>query len=272
MQAWRNSFLSLSTIGLGALILFLLNFVFGVEYFLDSSLQNLEKRADFSIPLQQNFDAFEYESLLNELIGYEVETNFLPAESLGSEDDPTGAFALPPRLRVTFFNLEQVSEVLDVFKKSRYLEVVGEWDGSGEREFAQVIDRLVMIRENMEKTTQVLMIIFIVGGILLAINMFRTTLFSRREEVFVARLVGARPAFIMGPFLFEGILLGMLSTIVAVVAFTFILREITVLPGGDIFEYMFMNVFGWELLGAVIIGVIGAWIAVQRYLFGSFEK
>ena len=58
IQLWRNKFLSGTTIFLGALILFLLNFVFSIQYFADMSLQNLEARADFSILLQEDFVCF----------------------------------------------------------------------------------------------------------------------------------------------------------------------------------------------------------------------
>ena len=53
VQLIRNKFLSSTTVLLGALILFLLNFVFALHFFTDYSLKSLEERADFRVPLEE---------------------------------------------------------------------------------------------------------------------------------------------------------------------------------------------------------------------------
>jgi len=263
-QLWRNKFLSLSAIGLGVLILFLLNFVFGIRYFIDQSLQNLEARSDFSIPLEESYDSFEFDALKNELKEFDVTPTLLPAEQFAD-------FSLPARINISFQDLEQVSPVLAVFKKARYTEVVGDWDSQSERSFASVADRLVKLKKTTNGIAQTLVIIFIIGGILLAMNTFQLILFSRREEVFIARLVGAHNKFIMAPFLFEGFLLGFLSALLAMVVFVIVLRQVTILPGGDIFVYLFTEVFTLELLIAAGVGTLGAFFSTRRYLLSQFE-
>ena len=42
-------------------------------------------------------------------------------------------------------------------------------------------------------------------------NTIRLTIMNRAEEISIMKLVGATNAFIMGPFLVEGILLGLIS-------------------------------------------------------------
>ena len=156
-------------------------------------------------------------------------------------------------------------------KRSRYTEVVGDWDGVVERDFVNVIGKLLVLRKNVERAALVLTLLFLGGGILLIINTFRIVLFSRRDEIFVARLVGAKPSFIMGPFLVEGVLMGIASSVLAIAIFVLVLREISVLPGGDIFLYMWNNVFSLEILAAGAVGGLGAWLSVRRYLLGKFD-
>lgn len=265
IQVWRNKFLSGTTILLGALILFLLNFVFSIQFFADYSIRNLESRADFSVVLKDDFDAFEFDALRNELGMFDVQTQVFEAET--RED-----VEVPPRLHIKFKKLEQVQEVFEILKKPRYDSVVGDWDSAGERDFVNIVGKLLNVREGVSRASFWLILLFLAGGVLLAFNTFRIVLFSRKDEVFIARLVGADPKFIAGPFLVEGGLLGMVSSLLAIVLFTFVLKQIEVLPRGEIFLHLWNDIFSFEILSAGLVGVAGAWIAVRKYLRGKFGE
>ena len=140
VQLWRHRFLSLTTIGLGTLILVLLNFVFAVQFFADYSLQSLEARADFSIPLREPYDAFEFDALKNSLQEFDIDLNVLSAEEFSE-------FHVPPRVYVKFHNIQQVSDVLETFKNPRYVELVGNWDGDAEREFVTLVGNLLTLKK-----------------------------------------------------------------------------------------------------------------------------
>ncbi len=264
IQLWRHRFLSLTTIGLGTLILVLLNFVFATQFFADMSLQSLESRADFSIPLREPYDAFEFDALKNSLKEFDVQTEVFSAEEFSD-------FRVPPRIHVKFLDIQQVEDVLEVFKNPRYIEVVGNWDGTAEREFVTVVGNLLKLRKNVETASRILVILFLSGGVLLAMNAFRIAIFARRDEVYVARLVGADPSFISGPFIIEGILLGLLSALFSIVIFIFALKQVPVLPSGQIFLHLWNNVFALELLLSAVVGGVGAWLSVRRYLRGRLE-
>ncbi len=261
-QLWRHRFLSLTTVGLGTLILILLNFVFGMEYFADSSLRSLEQRADFSVPLREGFDAFEFDAMKNSLQKFNIKMEVLEVEEFQE-------FSIPARVHVKFQDIKEVAEVLAVFKNPRYLEVVGDWDGVAEREFVTVVGNLLDLRKNVQTASRILVLMFIAGGILLTMNTFRITIFSRRDEVHIARLVGAEPMFISGPFIVEGILLGVLSALMAIILFIFALRQIPILPSGEIFLYLWNNVFAFELIAAAGVGGLGAWWSMRRHLHGK---
>lgn len=263
IQVWRNKFLSGTTILLGALILFLLNFVFSIQFFADYSIKNLEARADFAVVLQKDFDAFEFEALRNELKEFNLATQMWDSEIREEVE-------IPPRLHIKFDDLAQVEEVFDIIKKPRYNSVVGNWDSAGERDFVNIVGKLLRVRDGVSKASFWLILLFLAGGILLAFNTFRIVLFSRKDEVFISRLVGADPKFIAGPFLVEGGLLGMVACLLAIILFVFVLKQIEVLPGGAIFLHLWNNVFSLEILCAGLVGVAGAWIAVRKYLRGKF--
>ena len=261
-QVWRNKFLSMTTVLLGALILFLMNFLFSVEYFLDESLKKMESRADFSVPLRDDYDAFTFDALKNDLNNnYDVEIKFLKVESFE-------IYSLPARIHIKFHNLAEVGTVLKRLKAVRYDTVVGVWDGSGELEFVKIVDKLLKLRTGMEKLIFWLFILFLGGGILLGVNTFRLVIFSRKDEVYISRLVGADSSFIAGPFLIEGLLLGFIAALLAIIVFVLVLREISILPGGEVFLHLWNEVFSEEILIAGAVGVLGAWISIKNYLVG----
>ncbi len=264
-QLWRNKLLSGTTILLGALILFLLNLVFSIGYFADYSLKNLESRADFTVPLRKDYDPFLLDALKNELNKFDLTVTIRTNKKL--ED-----FEIPTRLHLVFGSLQEVKDVFKVLKKIRYDNVIGNWNTEGEKDFVNLIDKLHKIRTNIEKVSFWLSILFLAGGILLVINTFRIVIFSRKEEIFIARFVGADTKFIAGPFLVEGLLLGISASLIGIFAFIFVLREIEVLPGGEIFLYLWNNVFTEEILVSAGVGIVGAWMAIQKYLNGRFEK
>ena len=62
---------------------------------------------------------------------------------------------------------------------------------------------------------------------------------------------------------------------ISALGFVLALREIDFLPGqnlgGEIFEYWWNFVLWNQMLVAMGVGVLGAWIAIKRYLTGHFE-
>lgn len=96
----------------------------------------------------------------------------------------------------------------------------------------------------------------------------------KKDEIAIMRLVGAPSSFIRNPFLLEGIFYGVFGAISSwVMAYIFVwyitpfvqqyIAEIKLLPISPIFM---LALLGVELLGALIIGIIGSYGAVRRYL------
>ena len=87
------------------------------------------------------------------------------------------------------------------------------------------IDEVKNRREDTEKllsatrvvkiTAAVLSVLLVIASILLVANTIRLSLFSRRREVEVMRLVGATNWFIRWPFVIEGVILGFMGGVLA---------------------------------------------------------
>lgn len=118
--------------------------------------------------------------------------------------------------------------------------------------------------------------VFLVISILVIFNTIRMAIFSRREEIYMMRLVGADTSFIRGPFLVEaeisGVISGILATTIAVVGFRFLEPPlanygIDVSSVSKLLESnMLIAVYAVMILIGMVIGTISARLAMQKYL------
>ena len=258
---WRNVFLSVVTVFLGTLIIFLLNFVLGLRFFADYSLQQIEQRADFLIPLRERYEVFELDALTNELrTQTAVSTSILPPEIKLD-------YQLPARLRLRFSDLSEVESALEIVKKLRYDSVVGNWERAYEQDFLTITQQAHKLKTTVQSVGNWVLLIFVLGGVLLAFNTCQVIIFSRRSEIYIARLVGAKFWVISLPYIAEALVLGVCSALLGIGLFVLVLQQISLLPGGEIFLHLWNTAFAQQVFFSGLVGGAGAWWAMRRYLF-----
>ena len=76
--------------------------------------------------------------------------------------------------------------------------------------------KILVATRVVKLTTGLLAVLLVVASVLLVSNTIRLSLFSRRREVEVMKLVGATDSFIRWPFVIEGVVLGALGGVLAV--------------------------------------------------------
>ncbi|MBO7657505.1 permease-like cell division protein FtsX [Candidatus Saccharibacteria bacterium] len=122
----------------------------------------------------------------------------------------------------------------------------------------------------------VLAVVFLVISILIIFSTIRMAIFSRREEIYMMKLVGADKRFIRGPFLIEaeicGVIAGLIAATTSYFGFTFLAPKlasygIDVTSITKILESnQLILVFLVFVASGVIIGRISAMLAVSKYL------
>jgi cell division transport system permease protein len=138
---------------------------------------------------------------------------------------------------------------------------------------AESIEKLTDIIGAVEKASLVTMIVLIVAAVLITFNTIRLAIYTAREEISVMRLVGASNAFIRGPFMLQGVMYGVIAGILALA----ILYPIMIWIGpatADFFEFdlyvYFISHFSSLFLTLVGIGVglglVSSVLAITRYL------
>lgn len=118
--------------------------------------------------------------------------------------------------------------------------------------------------------------IFLAISILVIFNTIRMAIFSRREEIYMMKLVGADGSFIRGPFLIEaeisGIISGILASTIAYFAFDFIAPHLesygidVSAVSAILSSNMLVLVYAIVIGTGIAIGSISARLAMQKYL------
>ena len=122
----------------------------------------------------------------------------------------------------------------------------------------------------------ILAIIFLVVSVLIIFSTIRMAIFSRREEIYMMKLVGADKSFIRGPFLVEAEICGVVAGIVAATISYFVFMffapkfsnyGIDVNAIKDILESNKLILVYLVFIGiGMIVGRVSAWLAVSKYL------
>jgi cell division transport system permease protein len=120
--------------------------------------------------------------------------------------------------------------------------------------------------------TGVLTALLVIASVLLVSNTIRLSLFSRRREVEVMKLVGATDGFIRWPFVIEGVVLGALGGVLAIAALAVlklavvdpVVADFALLAGPETIEF---GVLAAILLGAsVAVSAAGSSLSLRRFL------
>ena len=127
------------------------------------------------------------------------------------------------------------------------------------------------------KVGGVISIVFLIGVILLLIastmliaNTIRLSIFSRRREIEVMKLVGATNWFVRGPFMVEGLICGVGGALAAVLLL--VVGKAVVLPLIDIGHSKDAHAMPFELNALILIGiglllgVSGTGLTLRRFL------
>ena len=135
--------------------------------------------------------------------------------------------------------------------------------------------------ERILAVTNVIKYIFLLGSVILLAastiliaNTIRLSIFSRRREVEVMRLVGASNWFIRGPFMLEGVICGLIGAVIAVVLLV-LAKEfaLPVIEGHsstfreDDVHALSFPIVALILLGvSLMVGAAGSGITLRRFL------
>lgn len=174
---------------------------------------------------------------------------------------------LKDTFQVKVKNVESISKTAEKIKKIEKVSVVRYGEG--------MVDKMISAFSSVEKVTYGIVIALIVVTVFLIINTIKLTISARRREIGIMRLVGASNFTIKTPFIIEGMVLGLLGSIVPVLFTTYgyltfykhfngyLFSELIQLIKPEPFIY---TTSGIVIVIGILVGMIGSASAVRKYL------
>lgn len=137
----------------------------------------------------------------------------------------------------------------------------------------EAIDKLTSIIQAVEQFSLVAMIVLLVSSVLITFNTIRLAIYTSREEISVMRLVGAGNMFIRGPFVFQGVLYGLIAALITLLIFYPLTLGLASFTESfflfNIFEYYVSNfamIFLIIIGAGMALGALSSVLAITRYL------
>ena len=142
------------------------------------------------------------------------------------------------------------------------------------------IKRLIHIIDIVKLVTFILSVLLAIAVLLIVGNTIRLSIYSYRHEIEITKLFGGTDSFIQRPFLYSGMWYGIFGS---VIAWFLIAGSIQILSGpienlsnlyaGD-FQLVGLGVINTLYLFGigVLLGLLGSWASVKRYLYAIEAK
>ncbi len=297
---WRNGFVSVASVLVMTITLFVVGSLVFNNALLQSSLEELEQRVDINVyfvltapeedilSLKTTVESFpevasvEYISREQALEEFRQrhENDQLIIQAL----DEVGENPLGAVFNVKTKEPSQYEGVAEYLTQNPALSSDG----------APIIDKINYYQNKaaIEKLNEIInasrassyarTLILVLASLAVAFNTIRLAIYVTREEISVMRLVGASNTYIRGPFVVAGLIYGIVSAVIALLVFypmtywfgplfyplpIFLTNETV----GDLhlFQYFTSNFFeiGFIVItSGLLLGAISSFLAVRRYL------
>ena len=284
---YRNGLLSATTTFIVVIVVFLVTMLFLFNSVFSVLISNIQDKVDISIYFKENVateNILEAKSQLTEIpevkeVKYISKEEAFTAFVEKHKDDPiliesldeVGRNPFLPSLGVKAQQASEYQEVVNFLENSSFNDLIEKVDYY---ERKPVIDKVFSITSSINRTGAFASIILGIIAILIVFNTIRTAIYSSNKEISTMKLVGASNWFIQGPFLIQGILVGIFSTIITfLVTFAVcygldpkinaIVSDVRIF---NIFTYNFWTILLIQITAGISLGIIPTMIAVRKYL------
>ena len=168
--------------------------------------------------------------------------------------------------------IEDIDKTIDEVKKLSFSKDKINNINYGE----DIVQQLIVVFNVVEKVCIVAVVALILVTAFLITNTIKLAIYSRKREIEIMRLVGASNISIKIPFIIEGLFIGIFGAIVPVLMIIFGYTSLYDFFGGELFGSALASlvvpmpfvyyVSGILLMIGVVVGMIGSYLAVRKYL------
>ena len=279
MSLGRNNWMSLASIGTVAVSLFIFGMFLMLVLNMNKMAESMESQVQINVYLEDSVDreqARDMESDLKALEGVRAVTFVTKDEAmerfkerLGDQKTMLDALddtnPLPDSFEVMITQPDLVKAAAATIEK---------WDGVESAKYGQdVMEHLFDITRLIRIFGFTLMLVLAFATLFIISNTIRLTVFARRKEIAIMKYVGATDWFIRWPFMLEGMVLGLLGSIVSAIALRLVYTGIAekiyatlaffpLIPEEPFLSYITVVV----ILSGMAVGSIGSAVSIKKFL------
>ncbi len=182
--------------------------------------------------------------------------------------DTLGENYFPSSIVATVDSMESANDVITSLKEIEEVEDI--------KYYKETVEKLSKITGALQISALAIMIFLVIVSVVIVANTIKLTVFARSKEIEIMKYIGGTNWFIRGPFLTEGILLGIFSSGFASLITFFLYRQIIKAAGRSLMTilgtvlvpagYLANNLIIIFLALGISIGACGSIISMRKFL------
>ncbi|EDS78572.1 permease-like cell division protein FtsX [Clostridium massiliodielmoense] len=276
----RNKTLSIASIITVSLTLFLFGIFLITMLNANQLLKNLESKLEVSVFLKDNVAVAEKQKVASTLkniqgvsgIKYITKGEALEKwkDQLGEENkDLVKGFDKKNPLPESFIvKVDNASIIQNVVSKTKNIKTVEKTVANED-----LVNQISKITRGVKWIGIVSLFIMIPICLFLIGNTIKLAVYARKREINIMKYVGATDWFIRWPFIIEGVIIGVIGSLVASGCLYYVYRAVYYKLTGIIMllniltpRYFAMNIVWVFILSGIIIGGLGSIISIRKFL------
>lgn len=286
---FRNVWLSLATVSMLVVTLVSVNILLAVNVLGKVAISEVESRVDVSVHFKPDVEDSRIQTVKIALLGMpEVKdvAYVSPTDAMTQFSDQfkgdkgvidslgeVGANPFGATLVIKAHDIKSYPKIIDALNEPAYANLIEEKNFE-DRE--AMIGRVESVATKLQLSGFAASGIFLFLTLLIVLNTIRVSIYTRREEIGIMRLVGASDGFIRAPFYVEAMLWSVASLMLCLAVIwpalqfgqpylpRFFGTSTVDLLG--FYQTHFLNIFGTQFLAVSLLGLVTTKMATAKYL------
>lgn len=287
INLWRNKLLSLASIVVIGIIVFIFNIILSINFTVQNTLQELNKKVDLTIYLQDRVseDPLMVESFIDSVKDIDGVTDV----KFTSKDEALKQIEKLHPQTVEFFQKYQIQNPLpgsisittedpkyhDEIKNyirvvfPNFISSINDNNDEQAQRTQKILENLKSVQIFADQTIFWVFFVFLIGGVLIIINSINITIFSRKQELFIQRFIGATHSFIRLPYMLEAVWYAVLAVLFSFIMLMLINQFSSNTDNFAIWRFdniQAYEIFSLELLAAILLSTVASFVVIESHL------
>lgn len=173
-----------------------------------------------------------------------------------------------------------IVQLVDVSKSEEVIEQIKTFEGVEDVQYYKdAVNSLIKIADFIKKAGAAMIIILLLISVFIISNTIKITVLNRYKEIELMQYIGATNGYVRGPFMIEGIMLGLMGSVVAILiifmGYNYIInylagRYVALLSGMSGYmvgvEMILNDLIIIFLTIGIGIGILGSLISLKKFL------